>query len=62
MSSKIEVFRKSIVAKSAIKKGELYSSANIGIMRPGTGLSPYRYWEIIGTRANSEVAVGEAIE
>jgi N-acetylneuraminate synthase len=56
------VIRKSIVATSAIKKGELYSSANIGIMRPGTGLSPYRYWEIIGTRANSEVEVGETIE
>lgn len=56
------VIRKSIVATSAIKEGELYSSANIGIMRPGTGLSPYRYWEIIGTRAKSSLGVGEAIE
>lgn len=56
------VVRKSIVATSTIKKGELYSPANIGIMRPGTGLSPYHYWEIIGTRANSEVEVGEIIK
>jgi len=56
------VIRKSIVATSAIKKGDLYSSSNIGIMRPGTGLSPYRYWEIIGTRASSDVEVGENIE
>lgn len=56
------VIRKSIVATSAIKKGELYSPANIGIMRPGTGLSPYHYWEIIGTRANLDVEVGETIE
>ena len=56
------VIRKSIVATSAIRKGDLYSSSNIGIMRPGTGLSPYRYWEIIGTRASSEEEVGESIE
>lgn len=56
------VVRKSIVATSAIRKGEYYSSANIGIMRPGTGLSPYRYWEIIGTRANSAAEVGDTIE
>lgn len=56
------IVRKSIVATSAIEKGELYSSANIGMMRPGTGTSPYRYWEIIGTRANSPVEAGETIE
>ena len=56
------VVRKSIVATKAIKAGDLYSSSNIGIMRPGKGLSPYLYWQILGTRAKTSVGPGEGIE
>lgn len=44
----ITVTRKSIVAKTEIKKGELFSEKNITIKRPGTGISPMQWDNIIG--------------
>ena len=44
----ISAIRKSIVASSSIKKGDLFSSSNLAIKRPGLGLSPYKYWELLG--------------
>lgn len=44
----IAVARKSIVAKTEIKKGELFSEKNITIKRPGTGISPMQWDNIIG--------------
>ncbi len=43
--------RKSIVAIKRIKKGELFTQENIGIKRPGNGISPMRWYEIIGNAA-----------
>ena len=57
-----EVVRKSIIAIQPIKKGELLSEKNVGIMRPGKGMSPYLYWEIIGTEAKHKFEVGDYIE
>lgn len=48
--------RKSVVAMRDIKKGELFAEENIGIKRPGTGLSPKHYPTIIGTRARKNIA------
>lgn len=45
------VARKSIVAARAIAMGELFSTQNLAIKRPGTGLSPMRWDEVIGQRA-----------
>lgn len=45
------VARKSIVASRSIKKGETFNSENITVKRPGNGISPMRYNEIIGTMA-----------
>ena len=44
----ITIVRKSIVAKSNIKKGEVLTEHNISIKRPGDGISPMRWDEIIG--------------
>ncbi|MDF2476008.1 MAG: N-acetylneuraminate synthase [Sphingobacterium sp.] len=44
----IAVARKSIVAARSIKKGELLSEDNLTVKRPGTGISPMRWDEIIG--------------
>ncbi len=44
----ISVARKSIVAKKSIKKGELFSEKNLTIKRPGTGVSPIEWSELIG--------------
>ena len=42
------VVRKSLMAACAIRKGELFSSKNVVIKRPGTGRSPMEYWDILG--------------
>lgn len=47
----IAVARKSIVAACPIKKGELLTKDNITVKRPGTGISPMRWNEVIGTVA-----------
>lgn len=40
--------RKSLVAKTAIGKGEVFSEKNVTFKRPGTGVSPLRYWDYLG--------------
>jgi len=57
----IQVARKSIVASSKIKKGELFSSENLTIKRPGSGISPMRWNEIIGSVAQRDYMVDELI-
>lgn len=47
----IAVARRSIVATKRIKRGETFSNENIGAKRPGTGISPMRWDEIIGRSA-----------
>lgn len=58
----IAVARKSIVAKKAIKKGELFSEENITTKRPGTGISPMRWYEMIGVDAKRDYDEDELIE
>jgi N,N'-diacetyllegionaminate synthase len=47
----IKIVRKSIVAKTKIKKGDIFDEHNLAIKRPGNGLSPMRWDKIIGTKA-----------
>lgn len=57
-----EVVRKSIVAKCKILEGELYTTENITTKRPGNGLSPMRWHDVIGKRANRNYDEDEMIE
>ena len=57
----IQVTRKSIVAKKAIKKGEVLSSESLSVKRPGTGISPMRWDEIIGTISTKDYQEDELI-
>lgn len=45
------VVRKSIVANQLILKGEIFTSENLSIKRPGTGISPMKWDKILGRRA-----------
>lgn len=45
------IARKSLVAAKHINKGEKLTEENITVKRPGTGISPMRYDEVIGTKA-----------
>jgi N,N'-diacetyllegionaminate synthase len=56
------IARKSLVARRAIRAGELFSAENLTAKRPGTGVSPMRWDEIVGRRAPRDFAVDEQIE
>ena len=47
----IQIARKSIVAKTKIKKGDILNEKNLSIKRPGSGISPMRWDKIVGTKA-----------
>lgn len=56
-----DIARKSIVAKQNIKKGEVLTEENITVKRPGNGISPMRWDEIIGTIAQRDYKEDELI-
>jgi N,N'-diacetyllegionaminate synthase len=58
----LAVVRKSIVAARRIGAGEILSEQNLRAKRPGTGLSPMLWDEIVGTRASRDYDVDESIE
>lgn len=58
----ITVVRKSIVAKRAIKAGEKLSEENVTVKRPGTGISPMRWNEVLETTAIRDFEEDELIE
>ncbi|RBQ30139.1 N-acetylneuraminate synthase [Aliarcobacter vitoriensis] len=55
------IARKSIVAKTDIKKGEILSENNLAIKRPGNGINPMRWDEILGTVATKDYKEDELI-
>ena len=57
----IDIVRKSIVAKTTIKKGDVLNENNLTIKRPGIGLSPMRWDEIINTKAKKDYQEDELI-
>ena len=58
----LEAARKSIVAKRPIKKGEEFTEENITTKRPGTGLSPIYWEELVGKKAKRDFEFDELIE
>lgn len=48
------IVRKSLVASQPIKSGEVFSSQNITTKRPGTGISPMRWDEVMGQVAQKD--------
>ena len=55
------IARKSIVAATEIKKGELFTPQNITVKRPGGGISPMKWDEVIGTIASHDYLPDEMI-
>jgi N,N'-diacetyllegionaminate synthase len=58
----IQIVRKSIVANKNIIKGELFSDENITIKRPGNGISPMMWDEVIGQIAQKDFNADDLIE
>lgn len=58
----IAVARKSIVAKRAIKAGERLTEDDLTVKRPGSGVSPMRWRDVLGTAAIRDFEEDEMIE
>lgn len=58
----IKAVRKSIVAARPVKKGERFTEENLGVKRPGTGLSPMKWDRIVGMTAKKDFAYNEPIK
>ncbi|MCM1163910.1 MAG: N-acetylneuraminate synthase [Muribaculaceae bacterium] len=58
----IEVARKSIVAARDISKGELFTEENITVKRPGNGINPMRWDDVIGKTASRDFPYDTLIE
>jgi len=56
-----DVARKSLVATEAIERGEAFTTNNLGVKRPGDGVSPMRYWDYLGREAKSRYEPDEQI-
>lgn len=55
------VARKSIVASANIKSGDVFTTENITTSRPGGGISPMKWYSILGTKASKDYEPGDLI-
>ncbi|MDB9989835.1 N-acetylneuraminate synthase [Flavobacteriales bacterium] len=58
----ILIVRKSIVAIKPVKKGDAFTINNISIKRPGNGISPMKWYEVLGSKAIRDFNVDELLE
>ena len=56
------IARKSIVAGTAIANGEFFTKDNLAVKRPGNGISPMRWDEVLGRIAIRNFEPDEMIE
>lgn len=56
-----KLVRKSIVAQTKIKKGEIFSIQNLTVKRPGDGISPLRWYDVLGKKAEKDFKEDEYI-
>ena len=56
------VARKSIVAKREISKGDSFTEDNLTTKRPGIGISPMKWHEVLGQTATRDYLPDEIIE
>ena len=57
----ISIARKSIVANTEVKKGQVFGENNLSIKRPGTGISPMQWDDIVGSTATKDYKKDELI-
>ena len=57
-----EIARKSIVARVDIRKGDIFTEKNLAAKRPGNGISPMKWYDILGKKAARDFRKDELIE
>ena len=55
------IARKSLVAASEINKGDYFSNNNLTVKRPGYGISPMDYWDILNTKSKQDYGLDDVI-
>lgn len=55
------IARKSLVAAKDIAEGEMFTEENLQVKRPGDGLSPYKFWELLGQKSVVSYQEGELV-
>ena len=58
----IPIARKSLVARNPIKKAEILSEKNLTVKRPGTGISPMEWDNVLNKRSNKDFDIDALIE
>lgn len=61
-TANIPVARRSLIARNAIPAGQLFTADDVAVQRPGDGLDPHLYWDLLGRRAIRSFQPGERIE
>ena len=61
VKKKIKKYRRSIYSSKSIKRGEIFTTDNIKVIRPGNGLEPKYYDYIIGKKAKKKINLGQPI-
>ena len=55
------VARRSLVARRALKAGDVIGCADLGVMRPGTGINPMNYWDVAGSSVKEDILENDLI-
>ena len=58
----LEIARKSIVAEKTINRGDTFSSSNISIKRPGNGMQPISFWDLLSKKSKKTYQPGDLID
>ncbi len=58
----LPIVRKSIVAKTKIKKGDIFTEGNMSTKRPGTGISPMNWYELINKKSKKSFNPDDLID
>jgi sialic acid synthase SpsE len=56
------IVRKSLVVAKDIKKGEIFQENNLAVKRPGYGLAPINYWQLLGSVATRDYQEDEVVD
>jgi len=57
-----DIVRKSLVAARSLHEGETFTADMLAIKRPGNGISPMKYWDMLGQQVTQDIAADEVIK
>jgi sialic acid synthase SpsE len=58
----IDIARRSLVSARPVVAGECWSGDNLTAKRPGSGRSPFDYWQVVGARAKRNYGIDELLD